>query len=164
MTKAQICLAHAVLSLISLSTYTLMNLDVINGLDSGGQVSHRLANVLCKYHNSTATTDIKYSLRMPKTGSFSLASFVVQLMPLCSKTLSRSFNTLEDGPPLLFTTPPLVHHHPLPQRHARAASHISAIPGRASLAPTAFLHLSSTFIPFAFSTTSLQDFALIISA
>jgi hypothetical protein len=135
-----------------------MNLDVINGLDSGGQVSHRLASVLCKYHIPPQPLISNTPCVCPRRDRF-LSSFVVQLMPLCSKTLSRSFfNTLEDGPY------PLVHHHPLPQRHARAAAHISPIAGSASFAPAAFFHLSSTFISFAFSTTSLQDFALIIWA
>lgn len=75
-----------------------MDLGVIIDLDLDGQIGHWLARLPCKHRNSTATSNIRYPLSIPKTVSSSRAAFWVQLMPLCSKTLSHSsFNTVEDG-------------------------------------------------------------------
>ena len=41
-----------------ITRYTLMNLDVINGMDSGGQVGQLLARLLYKYRNFTVTSDV----------------------------------------------------------------------------------------------------------
>lgn len=40
----------------------------------------------CKYHNFTATSDIRYCLRMPRTELFSHVSSAVPRMPRCSRT------------------------------------------------------------------------------
>lgn len=63
-----------------------MNMGVINGLGSDGQVGHHLARVLRKQHSSTAISDIRYRLPMPRAGSFSRVSSVVLRIPSCLKT------------------------------------------------------------------------------
>ncbi|EKV09262.1 hypothetical protein PDIG_13190 [Penicillium digitatum PHI26] len=63
-----------------------MNLDVIKGLGSGAHAGHRLVCLLCKYHNFTATSDIRYCLHIPRMESFSRVSSAGPQMPPCSRT------------------------------------------------------------------------------
>ena len=79
-----ICIIYRIFSRIS--WFTLMNPDVIKGLDSDGQASHHLVCPLCKCHNFIATSDIKYCLPIPRMESFSYVSSAGPRMPQCSRT------------------------------------------------------------------------------